>query len=125
MDSKDTNESFRDIAQSTSAAALVVVCVEGKLRFLRGVCGAKPRAIAGPRRALARTGAMAAGPESAYQAFHKKQPLFTNFAQTCGQSEPLMETLDYIRYSPGGLHIVDCLPLPQTREGVAGQSPNG
>mmetsp|Transcript_61607 Transcript_61607/g.156589 ORF Transcript_61607/g.156589 Transcript_61607/m.156589 type:complete len:435 (+) Transcript_61607:66-1370(+) len=64
------------------------------------------------------------GLKSAYQDFNKKEPLFTNFAQTNGQDAPFIETLDYIWFSPNGLSVVDCPKLPLTKEEVSGPFPN-
>ena len=50
--------------------------------------GLKQRLPAGPL--------FPSGLESAYHAIHKKEPLFTNFAQTAGMDEPFVETLDFI-----------------------------
>uniref|UniRef100_A0A6T1E2S6 Endonuclease/exonuclease/phosphatase domain-containing protein n=1 Tax=Alexandrium monilatum TaxID=311494 RepID=A0A6T1E2S6_9DINO len=64
------------------------------------------------------------GMVSAYCRFHGSEPLFTNFAQTSGHSEPFVETLDYIWYTPDGFSVVACPELPKRREDVAGPFPN-
>mmetsp|Transcript_65414 Transcript_65414/g.142613 ORF Transcript_65414/g.142613 Transcript_65414/m.142613 type:complete len:434 (-) Transcript_65414:55-1356(-) len=61
---------------------------------------------------------------SAYRQFHGQEPLFTNFAQSAGHSEPFVDTLDYIWFTPGQLSVVDCPALPASREEVAGPFPN-
>jgi len=64
------------------------------------------------------------GLDSAYRKFHGEEPLFTNFAQSAGMSEPFVETLDYIWYSPGRFSVVACPGLPKRKEEVAGPFPN-
>lgn len=64
------------------------------------------------------------GLQSAYQVFHGKEPLFTNFAQTSGQSEPFCETLDYIWFTPGRFAVTACPALPQSKAEVDGPFPS-
>lgn len=64
------------------------------------------------------------GLKSAYVAYHGREPHFTNFAQTEGQAEPFVETLDYIWFTDGLLEVVDCPRLPESREAVQGPFPN-
>jgi len=59
---------------------------------------------------------------SAYCAAHGAEPDFTNFAQTAGEEEPFIDTLDYIFCSP---HVeVAGAPRLPPRGDVAGPLPN-
>eukprot|EP00434_Breviolum_minutum_P027709 symbB.v1.2.024510.t1/scaffold2326.1/size131277/14 len=61
--------------------------------------------------------------QSAYKAFHGKEPLFTNYALSGSQTEPFVATLDYIWFSPEKLQVVACEKLPKKEE-VKGPFPN-
>ena len=64
------------------------------------------------------------GLRSAYCAFHGGEPMFTNFAQTKWDSEPFVNTLDYIWFTPEQLSVIGCPCLPQTQSEVSGPFPN-
>ncbi len=60
--------------------------------------------------------------KSAYAQAEGKEPDFTNFAQVT-ENPVLIDTLDYLFFSEGGLQVEEVLTLPQ-RDQVVGPLPN-
>lgn len=68
--------------------------------------------------------AVEGGMESAYAAFHGREPEFTNFVKTAGQADFFCECLDYIWFSSKRFRVTACPGLPQTREASGGPFPS-
>lgn len=103
-------------------AAYGLIASGGELQRAAHLC---PEEFVGLADRLPGGAAMPGGMESAYRVFHGGEPLFTNLAQTQGQSEPFCETLDYIWLTPGAFAVAECPSLPRSQEEVRGPFPNG
>lgn len=88
------------------------------------VAPASPAEFRGLEQRLPKGTPLETGLQSAYKAFHGKEPILTNFVVSSFAGGEFAATLDYIWFSPGKFSVVACPPLPDSKLSAKGPYPN-